>query len=210
MADGETLITPDTCPRWPRRGTFAQLGAAWLRPVNPLILPRRLGSPAGKAGVRPSFRLRRFGLWRNPGDDLEITAVGHHGRPTQTKALTCISGKAHRSAALQGLIRDEEAAGSNPATPTQVTGHSPTKEVAFFFAYSCKVQQRLPARLSPKPLERLERLREGAPGPQAGGGTKQALIGLGRLHHDVTASRPGCQLGGDGGSRVAFAARPTS
>ena len=31
-------------------------------------------------------------------------------------------------------LRDEEAAGSNPATPTQVTGHSPTQAVAYFYA----------------------------------------------------------------------------
>jgi hypothetical protein len=31
-------------------------------------------------------------------------------------------------------VRDEEAAGSNPATPTQVTGHSPTQAVAYFYA----------------------------------------------------------------------------
>jgi pimeloyl-ACP methyl ester carboxylesterase len=31
-------------------------------------------------------------------------------------------------------LRDEEAAGSNPATPTQVTGHSPRRDVAFFSA----------------------------------------------------------------------------
>jgi hypothetical protein len=35
-------------------------------------------------------------------------------------------------------LRDEEAAGSNPATPTQVKGHNPQREVAF----SMPVQQR--------------------------------------------------------------------
>jgi hypothetical protein len=73
-------------------------------------------------------------LWRNPGDDLEIAASEHHARPTQTKALTCISGKVHRSSAFQSQIRDEEAAGSNPATPTQVKGHSPRRDVAIFYA----------------------------------------------------------------------------
>jgi hypothetical protein len=33
-------------------------------------------------------------------------------------------------------LRDEEAAGSNPATPTQVTGHSPRRDVAFSMPYS--------------------------------------------------------------------------
>ena len=52
------------------------------------------------------------------------------------------------------FVRDEEAAGSNPATPTQVTGHSPFQAVAYFYA----VQQQkysngyepscLPSRLS--------------------------------------------------------------
>jgi hypothetical protein len=31
-------------------------------------------------------------------------------------------------------LRDEEAAGSNPATPTQVTGHSLPRDVAFIYA----------------------------------------------------------------------------
>jgi hypothetical protein len=31
-------------------------------------------------------------------------------------------------------LRDEEAAGSNPATPTQVKGHSPKRDVAFSYA----------------------------------------------------------------------------
>jgi hypothetical protein len=31
-------------------------------------------------------------------------------------------------------VRDEEAAGSNPATPTQAKGHSPQWDVAFFYA----------------------------------------------------------------------------
>ena len=32
------------------------------------------------------------------------------------------------------FVRDEEAAGSNPATPTQVKGHSLIRDVAFFYA----------------------------------------------------------------------------
>ena len=36
-------------------------------------------------------------------------------------------------------VRDEEAAGSNPATPTQVTGHLRAPQVAFFTPYSSKV-----------------------------------------------------------------------
>jgi hypothetical protein len=38
---------------------------------------------------------------------------------------------------------DEEAAGSNPATPTEVKGHSPTREVAFSDPHSSELQQRL-------------------------------------------------------------------
>ena len=51
-------------------------------------------------------------------------------------------------------VRDEEAAGSNPATLTQLTGHLPRRDVAFSYA----VQQHLRAKLPPEPLERLERL----------------------------------------------------
>ena len=40
-------------------------------------------------------------------------------------------------------LRDEEAAGSNPATPTQVTGHSLPGDVAFIYA----VQQQSAATL---------------------------------------------------------------
>jgi hypothetical protein len=54
-------------------------------------------------------------------------------------------------------VRDEEAAGSNPATPTQVTGHLPRWDVAFLMPYSSKVQQRLRAKLPPEPRECLER-----------------------------------------------------
>src|SRR5450631_3708711 len=60
-----------------------------------------------------------IGFWRNPGDDLEIETSGRHHRPTQANALTCVFDAASRSAIFQGLIRDEEAAGSNPATPTR-------------------------------------------------------------------------------------------
>jgi hypothetical protein len=52
------------------------------------------------------------------------------------------------------FVRDEEAAGSNPATPTQVKGHSPMREVALFYA----VQQRLRIELLAQALERLEGL----------------------------------------------------
>jgi hypothetical protein len=31
------------------------------------------------------------------------------------------------------FVRDEEAAGSNPATPTQVKGHFPSRDAAFFY-----------------------------------------------------------------------------
>jgi len=59
------------------------------------------------------------------------------------------------------VVRDEEAAGPNPATPTQVTGHSPAGRWPFPMPRSCKVQQRLRAKLPPQPLERLERLSVG-------------------------------------------------
>jgi hypothetical protein len=41
------------------------------------------------------------------------------------------------------LVRDEEAPGSNPATPTQVKGHLPQRDVAFSYAAQQQVQQRL-------------------------------------------------------------------
>ena len=59
-------------------------------------------------------------------------------------------------------LRDEEAAGSNPATPTQLTGHLRSMRVAFFTPYSRKVQQRLRAKLSPQPLECVARLAKDA------------------------------------------------
>ena len=62
-----------------------------------------------------------IGLWRNPGDDLEIATSEHCVRPTQTKALTCTVGNVNRSAAFQGLIRDEEAARSKPSPSSPQT-----------------------------------------------------------------------------------------
>ena len=56
------------------------------------------------------------------------------------------------------FVRDEEAAGSNPATPTQVKGHSHRRKWPFPMPYSSKVQQRLRTKLPPEPLERSKRL----------------------------------------------------
>ncbi|GAA4048845.1 hypothetical protein GCM10022233_18850 [Streptomyces shaanxiensis] len=47
-----------------------------------------------------------------------MVARERHRRPTLADGLTCIFGTAPRSAIFQGLIRDEEVVGSNPATPT--------------------------------------------------------------------------------------------
>jgi hypothetical protein len=45
-------------------------------------------------------------------------------------------------APIDSWLRDEEAAGSNPATPTKLTGHLRSSQVAFSIRYSSKVQQR--------------------------------------------------------------------
>ena len=79
----------------------------------------------------------------------------HQRTLTDTQAQVGYENAHYRG--LRTWLRDEEAAGSNPATPTQVKGHSPTREVAFFSAYSPEVQQHPRAKLSPEPLERLER-----------------------------------------------------
>jgi hypothetical protein len=60
--------------------------------------------------------------WRKSGDDLEIVTPERHRRPTQPDALTCIFDIYPRSTIFQGLIRDEEVVGSNPATPTLYRG----------------------------------------------------------------------------------------
>ena len=50
-------------------------------------------------------------------------------------------------------LRDEEAAGSNPATPTQLTGHSLPGDVAFLYAVQQQVQQRpTPLTVLPTPV----------------------------------------------------------
>ena len=79
----------------------------------------------------------------------------HAGSPDQLD-FSAVGG-VWRSLAAR-FVRDEEAAGSNPATPTQVKGHSPRREVAFFDPYSSEVQQRLRIELLAEALERLERL----------------------------------------------------
>jgi hypothetical protein len=53
--------------------------------------------------------------------------------PGQT-SLTCGCFRQQRLCRGVRSVRDEEAAGSNPATPTQLTGHSPKRDVAFFYA----------------------------------------------------------------------------
>jgi hypothetical protein len=53
-------------------------------------------------------------------------------------------------------LRDEEAAGSNPATPTQVKATPKGGMWPLSMPYSSKVQQRLRAKLPPEMLERAE------------------------------------------------------
>ena len=62
-------------------------------------------------------------LWRNPGDDLDIAPFGHPVRPTRTKALACIVGNDHRSAAFQGLIREKR-------LPVQIRQRGPSSQAA--------------------------------------------------------------------------------
>ena len=101
------------------RSASADSRAAAARPRLPkLVCECQRGEP--ERPISQQLPRATIDLWRNPGDDLEIAASEHHARPMQTKALTCISDKVHRSSAFQSLIRDEEAAGSNPATPTRV------------------------------------------------------------------------------------------
>ena len=77
--------------------------------------------------------------------------------PGQT-SLTC--GCFRRQRLCRGVrsVRDEEAAGSNPATPTSSKATPPTETWPFSVPYSRKVQQCLRAKLPPEPLERVERL----------------------------------------------------
>jgi hypothetical protein len=48
----------------------------------------------------------------------------------QTNTLTCAFDMIRRLAIFQGLIRDEEVAGSNPATPTKVRPESANSAVS--------------------------------------------------------------------------------
>ena len=82
----------------------------------------RLGPSLRRTGELPPMDTRgsrRQGApqqsWRNPGDDLEMAAQERHRRPTQSDGPICIFGMVPRSAIFQGLIRDEEAVGSNLA-----------------------------------------------------------------------------------------------
>ena len=58
-------------------------------------------------------------------DAVSMTASGFLTSADASHQVACTRASA---------VRDEEAAGSNPATPTQVTGHSPRWGVAFFYA----------------------------------------------------------------------------
>ena len=70
------------------------------------------------------------------------------------RSLTCADAFEQALCTPARPVRDEEAAGSNPATPTQVKGHDPIRDMAFPMSYSSEVQQRS----GPEPLERLESL----------------------------------------------------
>jgi len=57
--------------------------------------------------------------WRNLGKVTVLRDLFGRQRPTRTKVLTCMFVTDPRSCDLKNLIRDEEAVGSNPATPTR-------------------------------------------------------------------------------------------
>jgi hypothetical protein len=77
----------------------------------------------------------------------------HHGGQTGTLADAAMQASQAAIEACHAAcwLRDEEAAGSNPATPTQVKGHSPQWDVAF--SSRCPIQpyqaRRLTAPLAP-------------------------------------------------------------
>jgi hypothetical protein len=82
---------------------------------------------------------------RRHGQGLQFHAVcgAQYSTEVQQRPLTATSQRDHQHTNLAGatakrpaapLVRDEEAAGANPATPTQVTGHSPQWDMAFFYA----------------------------------------------------------------------------
>jgi len=60
----------------------------------------------------------RRGSGRKLGDDLVGDRRPDPRRPTHTNAVTCGFTETGRSAGRPFLVRDEEAVGSNPATPT--------------------------------------------------------------------------------------------
>jgi hypothetical protein len=92
-------------------------GAATWSPRHPRCALWLASAPLGD-GDAPRW-CATISLWRNPGEDLEIVASEHGVKPMQTNTLTCAFDMIRRLAIFQGLIRDEEAAGSNPATPTR-------------------------------------------------------------------------------------------
>jgi hypothetical protein len=57
-------------------------------------------------------------MGRDLGDDLACMRSGKPATPTHTNAVTCASLVRRRSDNGSDLVRDEEAVGSNPATPT--------------------------------------------------------------------------------------------
>jgi hypothetical protein len=65
-------------------------------------------------------------------------------------------------------VRDEEAAGSNPATPTQVTGHLPRRDVAFSYAVQQQSTATPTSQAASRAALRLDAPRAGAPHLGAG------------------------------------------
>src|SRR5512146_1860621 len=70
-------------------------------------------------------------------------------------ALTCSNVYKQQSCCPERSVRDEEAAGSDPATPTQIKRPQPSGKWPFSCPYNSEVQQRLPAELPAQTLERL-------------------------------------------------------
>jgi hypothetical protein len=119
-----------------QRRTLIRGAATWgyARPEK-----RKAGEPVPRTSPGRAMR-RAASRYSSKVQQRPLTATSTSYRPRPA-----LAGTADKRPAAP-LVRDEEAAGSNPATPTQVTGHSPKRDVAFSYA----VQQRLRAKLPTK------------------------------------------------------------
>jgi hypothetical protein len=121
------LSTTETCCNRTRRTSTSRAA------LRERIVPGAASVSVCMVSSRGRYLTHRLG-GRNLGEKPPRRSVMSRRKPTHTNALTCTFEHMSWSRTYPYLIRDEEAVGSNPATPTPenaaqgrfpVTGHRP-------------------------------------------------------------------------------------